>query len=471
MNNKNKVDSYRLDIDLGKPASITSEVIESKFISPKKSNCQEQNDWWDSFKIAVENPDVSIYEYIRDNIVESLEIESKNPQLKDYISGARQRTIKEILSLKNPKDLKNKLKAIEGNKLLFPYNVRSGIKLSRVIIETYFLTKDEKDPKKANEIAEQAIRSNDIDKTVSEISKSLDCHDEKEIKETIDNAVGQLMEDNNLNKMARDSMRLIKKYLNPDNAAAVIITALPLITWKYRWALAISLGAYSARMSVVHTGKSIYHRIKGDKDLAKQESQKIFKSLKTAGGNILLMALSPKLIKVPKIMLTAVNFIIRKSYDSVLDTVHDMLEQETKDPNSTAISKKIKKKIRGFFGKNKDPLANITISIAKEMARKDVADKMVKVSSRINFSDIYNIVHKTAGLVNSIRNRFNTVSNTDVKDITTLDVAEIQDNAQEVKFKISSAMMAVIQIHSEDHHEIQRVKIMTNKNRKLDIPL
>ena len=63
-------------------------------------------------------------------------------------------------------------------------------------------------------------------------------------------AAVRMGEERSVMSMMRDAATFTRKYMKADNVVNIAIVALPLITWEYRWALAVGLGAFAARHSV-----------------------------------------------------------------------------------------------------------------------------------------------------------------------------------------------------------------------------
>jgi hypothetical protein len=403
---------------------------------------EETSDWWDGFQAAVEDPDTSIYEYIRDQAVESLS-DQEDEQDRSFFEKARRRALKELVSLKNPKDLRDKLETLEENTLVFNFKIRVMMKVARAVIDTYITAQEElikeskktKDPEKAKDNVKKAVEKklaeNPVGTGIEALAKSLEDKDEEEIRETIEKAAQQLSEEENLELFSKDFFKIARKYLTLDNLTDIAIVALPLVTWKYRWALAVGLGTYAARMSIVHGFKAGVAGITGKKEVYQKEGKKAVESLKAAGGNVLTIGLSPFVGKAPKILAGLLNFSVKTSYSSVLDTIDQMLDEEEKKPGSTPLSKKLKKGTKEFLDKHQNSLANLSAKFLKSVVPTAVTVAVVEVSNRISFKKLTTLFNRSSGLAKSLKVRFNGASEEQIVDELNNEDEELKEIREE----------------------------------------
>jgi hypothetical protein len=358
-----------------------------------------QNDWWDEFEKAVEDPETDIYEFIKNSLKKELEISSENEShFSGYIKAARQKAARELLKLKTPDELRKKVKALEKNTLLFPYNVRVGIKTVRVLIDTYISTQTDlyKVENRHNstylhENTKQDQLDKGLERTLSSQSSALQIKDIAhamdnkkstiQIKETIKDAAKQIAEDENQRLIAFDTLKFTKKYFKLDNVLNIAAHILPLVTWKYRWAVAACVGVLTARMSLYYGAKSVVNILGKNHDLAKENTSRALDALKKAGGNILIVGFSPLVGKAPKLLIGFTNIGIDYVYNNFIKT--------------------LKSKIRSASSENSNQKGNILAKTSRWLKNiyHDCGDGLIQNLSKVLKEKIPHIITQTAPAV------------------------------------------------------------------------
>jgi hypothetical protein len=371
-------------------------------------------DWWDDFSAAVEDPNVSIYEFLRDRILKSLELDQAQG-FGDLAGAARQRAVKELFQVRDPKEISSALQALEKNTLLFSLQLRVAIKTLRVVVDTYVASRDElaKEKLREGEIEElvgKKLAEERVTEELNELSRALESESEEEIRGTIKEAARQIGEKRNVTTMTKDAVRLTFKYLKPDNIVNIAINVLPLITWQYRWALALGLGAYACRMAAWHGAKAGYDWARGEKDGARKEGKEALTALKAAGGNVIVIGFSPVLGKLPKLLAGFAGFVIDTTYKSTLETLHKILDREKENPGSTPISKKIEKTLGGFLRKNRDTLTILSTGAVKGLVPHKVTEALAEFSKRMPLSRLQDTSRNIWKLGVSLSRRFNSTA-------------------------------------------------------------
>ncbi len=79
----------------------------------------ESKTWWDEFIEALEHPEVVTYDFLRDSILETLEIEG-DFEFKDALLKLYQKGRDELYELRDLKELQQTIKGLENKKLFFP---------------------------------------------------------------------------------------------------------------------------------------------------------------------------------------------------------------------------------------------------------------------------------------------------------------------------------------------------------------
>jgi hypothetical protein len=367
-----------------------------------------EKDWWDSFKRAVENPKVNIYDFLKDSLRTSLEIHDDNAgDFSVYVRKARSKALREVIGLKSPAEIKKKLESLEKNTLLFNYQARVGLKVFRVLIDTYLATRQEieclKQQKlskdevkvKTKQAIESLIENNpDISQLIREIQPAqsvLEKKDPGEVIKTLEEATRQIVEDKSISKMARDALIFTKKYMKPDNIVNIMIHGLPLITWQYRWALALGLGVYATRKSAVFGLKGIAQYMNGYKVKAKENGIKSLEALKAASGNVLIIGLSPAVARLPKFIIGFANWGIGVTYKSVVESFQEMMKEESDKPGSTPLSKSMKKGVKKFYKSHGDSLANNTVKALKSKVPNLITQSAAKIFKRLPLSKLLGV--------------------------------------------------------------------------------
>ena len=430
-----------------------------------------EHDWWDGFKTAVEDPDISIYEYLRDSVLESIEPENYKGK-GGILDKARKKTIQELFSLTNAEELSAKLKKLETNTLLFSIKTRVAIQLLRVVIDTYnsaggINRKNRKNSAELESRLNKELANSGLDKNIEALARTFDKRDKEEVRNTVKEAARQLGNDDNLSKITSDIFRVVRKYMKPDTIAELAIIALPLITWQYRWALAVGLGVYAARMSIVHVTKAGIAGIRGNGEEARLQGQKTVAALKAAGGNILVVGCSPFLGRAPKLFAGAISFGVKASYKTVLDAFHDMLEKEEQQPGSTTLSKTIKRKLKKFFNENQDSLTSVSAGILQNLVPHTVTKTIVTVIQHLPMSKFRALLSRIKGLFVSVKNRFNKAAEGETpaaaqafNEQTRRTLTKVSNDAAEIGTKIRDAVIDTVGDGTPDD-----MRNLYNKNR------
>lgn len=391
--------------DAAAPAEVTPDPVPDP-----------DDDWWNNFAQAVEDPNVSIYEYLRNHAMSAMDLDNKEGA-PSAIVQAREAALKELFALKNPEELSKKLASMENNLLLFNANARAVMKVSRAVLDTYIRTRSEvKDGQNPDDMGaaiganlkqELTAAQDDINPALASVAGSLKNRDEQEIASTIRKAAAQMGEERNVTAMMRDTATFVRKYMSPDNVVNIAILALPLVTWQYRWALAAGLGVYAGRHSLRHGYKALAALYHGDRVEARAQGRDMLSNLKSAGGSVLLIALSPVLAKYPLVAAGFLGFAIEAMYHKTIDTFNKMLAEEESAPGSTPIGRRIKKGLTSFFGTYQDKLGALAARTLKILAPHTATDAVEALSKRLPLSKMRKVASRTWMVTGALSRRFN----------------------------------------------------------------
>jgi hypothetical protein len=380
-----------------------------------------QPDWWDDFQQAVEDPKVSTYGYLRDRLLQSLELDGAH-NFSEGVTLARKKAVKELVGLTDPHQVSEKLKSMEGNTLIFSAETRGIMKVSRVLIDTYIAAHDEceKDGRHAHDngcseashraAAEKVMQSEmaadpKMAEAINAIAETVKHKDKAQVEKTLKQAAQQLAGDSA--RITQDIIHLGRAYLKPDNIANIMIHALPLISWEYRWALAVGLGAWSARKSGVHFAHAGGNLMRGKGREARADGAKAMRELQSAGAQMLLIGFTPLLAGLPALIIPPVTFVMNKCYAAVTRTVGDMLETEDRKPGSTPLSKGIRAKVGGFLKDNQDSLAGMGTSMLSGAEPSTLTSVLAQATVRMPLSKMRALGSKLGGVAKSLSRRFN----------------------------------------------------------------
>lgn len=378
-----------------------------------------EDDWWENFSKAVEDPNVSIYEYLRDHTLQSMDMDNK-AGLSDSLVAARDAALRELFALKNPEELSKKLQALEKNALLFNPNARAVMKVSRAVLDTYIKTREDTKNGTAPEDMGAVVGANlkreldgakdEMNPALESVARSLKDKDEQEVAATIRKAAVRMGEERSVMAMMRDAAIFTSRYMKPDNVVNIAIIALPLITWEYRWAMAIGLGAFAARHSVKHSFNAARALAQGNRAESRTQMREALTNLKSAGGSVLLIALTPALAKYPAVAAGFLGFAIEATYHKTLDTFTKMLAEEEKTPGSTSLGRRLKAGVKTFFVTYQDTLGALTAKTLKTLAPGTVTDTAEALSKRLPFSKMRKVAARTWTLTGALTKRFNRVA-------------------------------------------------------------
>ena len=300
--------------------------------------------------------------------------------------------------------MRDAIKRLEDNRLFFDYRSRVGIKLFRVLMDTYIVAlhgEAKAPPSKEEALAihdqvekliEQELQDPEVLHNVEKLAEELTHQEKDEIRETVEEAQKQLKEKSAIAEMADDAVSLARTFFKPDTMANIAIHALPLITWKYRWALALGLGAFAARKSVYHGAVGSKELLFGDKQVAREEGTKALKALRAAGGNVLAVGLTPVYAKLPKALMGFGVFFADKVFNTTLDITNKIINRPEKTPAQLAeqlpIRARFKNGIKGFFNSNQDTLTSLTAKALKIEVPHKLTKSFEAVSKRVKLSTV-----------------------------------------------------------------------------------
>jgi hypothetical protein len=361
-------------------------------------------DWWEEFRHAVEDPKVNTYEYLRDNLLKSLELDGAGG-FSGILGRARRKALKELAGLTDPKELSQKLQSLEGKAFLFNDSARAGIKVFRVILDSYAT---------ADEASVRTPAAAEAEKRVAEgienLSRTFEGKDEEQIRRTIKEAARQMQEESTLAKISADIVHFAHKYLKPDTLVTIMVAALPLITWQYYWALALGLGVFAARRAVRHGGQSLWSLARGRWAEARESGRRTFESLKEAGATILVIGVAPLVGWMPKAVAGFAGMAIEAAYKNLVKLCGDMLSQEKEKPGSTPLGRRLRTGVKGFFAEYQDALASNAVRFFKETSPNDAAAMADKASKAVKFSQVRKTVGEIGLLGVALARRFNLVA-------------------------------------------------------------
>jgi hypothetical protein len=445
---------------------------------PEKKTPAPEDDWWEDFRRAVEDPNVNIYEYLRDHALGAMDMDNK-AGLSENMVRARKVALRELLTLTKPEEISKKLKALEGNALLFNPQARAIMRVTRAVVDTYVKTDAElKEREKARaaggvttgtDAAPDGKPHADIGATLAKTLKSeLDeaganpaleslaetfkDKNEEDVAATIREAARQLGEDRSLKLMMRDAARFARAYLTAENLVNIAIIALPLVTWQYRWALALGLGAYAGRKSVYYGYKAGVAHYRGRKDEARKHGQDALAALKAAGGNVLLIGLSPVLARYPAMIAGLIGFAVDATYNSTIDFFKKMLKEEEEAPGSTPVGKRLIAGARYFFTNYKDAMARLGAKALKTLAPHTVTATVEQVVQRLPFSKMQKIARRGWMLGGALTTRFNKIARLTarryIQDVRALG-AEVAEAASQFRTAVEEGLTSAAIIGAE----------------------
>lgn len=439
--------------DIGGGAGSAQDAGPAAVDASLAASAPETPDWWDGFARVVEDPRVSTYDFLKDSVLDSLELQGANG-VGEFFGKAQKKAFKELLSLTDLKELRKTISRMEGNQLLFDLRTRVVMQCAGKLIDTFLSAKDEyeadlakrkakgmRHPSEAEQkeqikrIVEKKLGEPDVAEKVEQMAQALTGKDKDEIKQTLDEAAKQLRGRRSLSKIANDVFGISKRYFTLDNMATVGIVALPLITWQYRWALAAVLGAYAARLSVYHGGKALLAQFRGDSDGAREQGQKAFTALKAAGGNALAIGLTPLVGRLPKVFAGFATFAATYGYNTAIDVSQYLLRkkeqvEESKVGQSTKSGvKKAWQWTKKFFTENQDKLVVLTAGAVKAKVPVRLADDFEKASKRMPLTKATRLATGVWNVGVALARRFNRVA----RGVAGLSVAPLPDYSQTQK--------------------------------------
>ena len=414
--------------------------------------------WWQRFKAAVEDPHTSIYDFLKSDIRTRLELED-GEGASYVLQRAQKKAIKEALELTDPKELRDAIKRLEDNRLFFDYRSRVGIKLFRVLMDTYIvaLHGEKKLPPSKEEalaihdqvekIIEKELQDPAVLASVEKLAEELTHQEKDEIKETVEEAQKQLNQKGSISRMADDAVSLARTFLKPDTMANIAIHALPLITWNYRWALALGLGAFAARKSVYHAAMGSKEMLFGDKQVAREEGTKALKALRAAGGNVLAVGLTPVYAKLPKALMGFGVFFADKVFNTALDITHKIINRPSKTAEEGAdkvpVKTRFKNGIKGFFNSNQDTLTTLTAKALKIEIPHSLTKSFEAVSKRVKLSTVRGVSKDIYSMSRIVLSRnFNRLANVcpaDQSETIAEEVSAPKDMAADIQETIVAA--------------------------------
>ncbi len=366
--------------------------------------------WWDRFIEALENPDIQTYDFISSSINGYLD-ENNIDSADDVLRAFYHKGYQEIRELRDLKELQKTIQGLENKKFFFPDpRVRTTMKLVRIALETYVDAQEQyakqldrgpvipipaADVKKeiddlAEKILQEDFEEGTLRKNIEEIHAVHVTEDSAKVKETIDSAITELKKQSKLASLADNTVGVSKHLLKPDNLAAIAIHALPIITWKYRWGLALGLGVYSSRLCVYHGAKALKKAVY-DKDMpqARIEAGEAVSALKAAGGNVIAIGLSPLFGKLPKAIAGYASFMVPKIYDKTVGAVVRKLKTPDIDETKPDLSiESVFNRVRSFYENNEGPLVRNTIKATKGMIPESITKVFDRVTKHVDPSDI-----------------------------------------------------------------------------------
>lgn len=400
-----------------------------------------EKDWWDGFKSTLEDPDASVYLYVRGQVLKSLEIDGAEG-IPEATIRARQKAFRELAALKDPREISKKLALMEGQAFLFGDAARAGIRLLRVTIDNYAAAQD------------------GTAAATGEAAASLEARPPEEIETAVRKAAQRMQGEPDASRLAADAVAFSRKYLKPEYLVTALLCLLPLVTWQYRWTLALGLGAFSARKAFWHGGKAVLALCRGDRAGARTSGHGAFESLREAGATILVIGVSPAVAGLPAAVQTFASVGIEAGYKSTVRAFADMLAEEEKKPGSTPVSKGIKAGAKKFFSEYQDALATGTARFLKETTALPAAAAAEQAVSRARFSRIRHAADEARQLCGILARRFN------AKAGTAPNIADLQNASAAFADSARRAAAAA----PEDMAEDPPVPPPADKNRAVSPP-
>lgn len=371
-----------------KPPALSEKTPAEKTPAEKTPETAPEKDWWDGFKSTLEDPDASVYLYMRGQVLKSLEMDGTEG-IPEATVKARQKAFRELAALKDPREISKKLALMEGQAFLFGDAARAGIKLLRVTIDNYVAAQDGEAAKSGKEAALLENRS------------------PEEIETAVRKAAQRMQGDPDASRLAADAVAFSRKYLKPEYMVTALLCLLPLVTWQYRWTLALGLGAFAARKAFWHGGKAAASLLRGDGTGARASGHMVFESLKEAGATILVVGVSPAVAGLPVAVQTFASVGIEAGYKSTVALFASMLAEEEKKPGSTPVSKGIRAGAKKFFGDYQDALATGTARFLKETTALPAAAAAEQAVARARFSRIRHAADEARQVCGLLARRFN----------------------------------------------------------------
>lgn len=367
-------------------------------VAPDSDALRASQGWWAEFKKTVEDPDASVYDFLKGDLRSKLDLE-QDEGFVDVLSKAQRKAVKEALGLTQPKELRDALKNLEKNRLFFDARGRTVLKLFRLVMDSYIValhgetTNTTMNQTEATAIHEQVealieeqLGNADVLEKVENLAGELTHIERAEIKETVEEAARQLKDKSTISRMADDALALGKTFMKPDTLTGFAIGSLPIITWKYRWALALGLGAFASRKAVYHTGHSLFSLVKGDVKNARAEGAKAMTALKAAGGNVLSVGLSPAFAKLPRGLTSLGPMVADYAYNKFLDVSHWVLQK--KEGDKVSLPKAIVGGVKSFFTKNENSLIAVGAGALKVKLPHKLTMHFEHAVKRVNFPKV-----------------------------------------------------------------------------------
>ncbi len=398
---------------VGKGGGAPGPVQDKESGSDKKppSDTEKAAAWWDDFAKAVENPNISTYDFLKNSFLKKFELDGTDG-LGEFVGKAHKKTIKEVIALTDPAELRDTIKKLQKNRLFFDYRTRVALQCAAVLLDTFISAKEEyeKDLKKrmhrGQKKPSEAQQKREIQKIVDEklaepeVAESIEAaaaamtgKDQAEVSKTVEEASKQLREKSSLKKISEDVVGVSKKYVTLDNMVNIGVHALPLITWQYRWAIAVVFGAYVSRMSAYHGYKSFKARwIDGDRELAKEEGHKALTAMKAAGGNVLAIGISPLVGKLPARLAVWGGFVASTVYNKSIEIAQGFLKKKREvapegvKAKAASSAKGAWKWTAAFFKDNLDTLVTLAAKAVKKEAPGKVTENIETAAKKVPFS-------------------------------------------------------------------------------------
>lgn len=366
-------------------------------------------DWWEGFAHAVEDPHISIYDYLKTSLLQHLELEGAN-SAGEFFTKAQQKTLKELMALTDLREVGKTLKSIENNKIIFNPKARALLQCVRALIDAYITARDEYEksliktgapPPSAMEqrddikrIVRQKLADGELAEKIQNAAEAVTGRHRDHIVPTVQAAVEQLQEPRSLTRIARDVFGISRKYFTLDNAVTTAIYALPLITWNYRWALAIAFGAYVSRMAVVHGYRAGAALIGGDKEIARAQGVLALSALKHAGGNVLAIAITPLAARLPARFAVwsafVANFVYKKSLEIGQRWIWFYGRPAVPDPEDAQRGwlSRAWRGVKGFFFENSESLVALSAKTAVHGRNDKISQNVIQAAECVDSREV-----------------------------------------------------------------------------------